>query len=90
MNKKEVMEKYRLHVEWMRNNIPPDDIYDFAEQILMASVYFFHENYKGKMLDLKDPISLKWARNIAIVVTAQEANERCEYDLALDDLYDFD
>ena len=90
MNKKDVMEKYKLHVEWMRNNIPPDDIYDFTEQVLMGSVYFFYQCYKHNVINLEDPITMKWAKNIAIVVTAQEANERCEYDLALDDLYDFD
>ena len=32
-----MQKSYEENVIWLRNNVPPDDIYEFAEQALMAA-----------------------------------------------------
>lgn len=36
-------EDYKKSVEWLRLCVPPDDIYDFAEQALMACDCFLNK-----------------------------------------------
>ena len=90
--KKEYAEKYQRHVDWIRRNIAPDDIYDFAQQSLMASIYLL------KVLDdedilircLENKITLKWCQNIISVAVKQDEDEDCPVNLKLDELYEDD
>lgn len=54
-------------VKWLRRVVPPDDIYDFAEQALLACDYFIHK--LKELTDLpseqaKDKILNGWLRNV--------------------------
>lgn len=42
MDKHELMKKFEQNVAYLQRNIPPDDIYLFAEETLMAALYFMH------------------------------------------------
>lgn len=67
MNKEELKAKYEQNVEYLRRNVPPEEIYEFAEQTYMATLYFL-----SKWSDWEDinevcksnPIAEKWVTNI--------------------------
>lgn len=70
MNEKEkefYLEKFNKDVQWLRDVVPPDDIYDFAEQALMAADFFIHE--LSHWVDLgeegeRNKVLGLWLRNI--------------------------
>lgn len=37
------VERFNKNVQWLKDVIPPEDIYQFAEQALMASDFFISE-----------------------------------------------
>ncbi len=43
------MEEYKADVKWLREHVARDDIYDFAQQAIMAGMYFI-----GKLKDVID------------------------------------
>lgn len=43
------LKEFEKDVKWLRNNIPPDDIYDFCQEALMAANFFL-----SKLMQLND------------------------------------
>lgn len=43
MSNDEIREEYEKNVQHLRLVVPPDDIYDFAEQTFMAALYFLRQ-----------------------------------------------
>ena len=59
--------KFEQNVDYLKRNVPPDDIYMFAEQTFMAALYFMHK--WSEWVDVSDecnldPIAKKWVTNI--------------------------
>lgn len=86
MDNKELFEKYCTNLKWLHRNIPPDDIYDFAEQTYMAALFFL--NTINNMFDikelLKNPIFNKWATNIITILELRDRNVDCAIDIQMD------
>jgi hypothetical protein len=67
MNKKELFEKFEKNVNYLKRNIPPDDIYVFAEQTFMAALFFIHKWSEWVTITEemdKDKVVHKWVSNI--------------------------
>ena len=84
MNKEELIKRFEENVNYLKRSIPPDDIYMFAEQTLMASLYFISK--WNKCIDLqeecdKDPVSKKWVTNILGFIDCRDRNEEIMLDL---------
>jgi hypothetical protein len=61
------MERFEKNVQWLKKNVAPDDIYEFAEQALMAADYFIGE--LSSWVDLveegeKDRVLGLWLKNV--------------------------
>lgn len=60
-------EKFAKNVDYLKRNIPPDDIYEFAEQTFMAAMFFMYK--WSDWTDLiqeseNDDVAKKWIANI--------------------------
>ena len=90
MDKHQLFEKYKKNVEWLHRNIPPDDIYDFAEQSYMAALFFLHTINHNLDLQqqLRDPVFKKWATNIISLLDVREKGVDASIDLQMDILDD--
>lgn len=91
MNKEELVKKFEKNVLYLKENIPPDDIYVFAEQTFMAAMYFLHG--WSQWVDLneeakRDPISKKWITNIIALQMMKDRNESVDIDLGLESMED--
>ncbi len=58
---------YRKNVEWLKVNIPRDEIYEFTEQSLIAAEFFLHK--WNDWVDVaeecrKDKVTHLWVSNI--------------------------
>lgn len=87
MDKKEFLEAYEKNVDWLKRNIPPDDIYDFTEQTFMAAMFFL-KKYTDTLDDVKhelesDKIFQKWTRNIFGLMHCRDNNIDTQVDLKL-------
>lgn len=65
--KKKALEDFDKNVQWLRNHVPRDDIYDFAEQALMAADFFIGK--WSSLVDLEkeiedDKIAGQWLQNV--------------------------
>lgn len=61
------MKKFEANVAYLQRNVPPDDIYVFAEQTFLAAVFFITK--WAEWVDVteemeKDPNIDKWVTNI--------------------------
>ncbi len=91
MNKEELIKKFEKNVRYLRDNIPPDDIYVFAEQTFMAAIYFLHKWSQWADLNEEsknDPISKKWITNILALQMMKDADEDVTLDLGLEEMED--
>ena len=82
--------KFDNDVQWLRNNIPPDDIYDFAEQALMAADFFINE--LSLYVDLNEEAQINklfgvWLKNIVglRILKNSNMNGRIEMNLKTED-----
>ncbi len=67
MNKEELRQKFERNVEYLKRNVPPDDIYLFTEQTSMAAIYFIHKWAEWVDINkecVEDEITRKWLKNI--------------------------
>ncbi len=89
MDKEELRKLFEKNVTYMQQTIPPDDIYIFAEQTLMAALYFVRK--LSEYTDLtelvdSDPVFKKWAINIGSYHAAQINEIDMTLDLKIDEL----
>ena len=89
MTKKELLKEFEKNVDYLRRNIPPDDIYMFCEQTFMAALYFLSK--LTDHIDLEEEaneseVFKKWATNILGLKMCQEANTDISLDLDIDRL----
>lgn len=77
--------KFEANIAYLKRNIPPDDIYMFAEETFMAALFFLHKwsewvdiNEEGK----HDPVVKKWVCNIMGLLKCRD--EGLDVDLDLD------
>lgn len=80
-------EKFERNVEYLKRNIPPDDIYMFAEQTFMAAMFFMYK--WAEWVDVreeakKDPIVRKWANNILGLQMCKDKAQDVDLDLDLE------
>lgn len=87
MNKEELKAKFEKNVDFLKRNIPPDDIYMFAEQTFMAAMFFLFKwsewvdvNEEGE----KDEVVKKWASNIIGFQRCRDQEIDIDLDLDLD------
>jgi hypothetical protein len=84
MDKEELLAHFEQNVEYLRRNIPPDDIYLFCEQTYMAARYFLmkwseHTKISDEME--KDKTTSVWVRNIISLQVMREKNIDVQLDL---------
>ena len=59
--------KFEKQVDYLKRNVPEEDIYIFAEQTFMATMFFLYkwcEWVDMKEECEKDPVAKKWINNI--------------------------
>ena len=89
MDKKKLLEKFEKNVLYLRRNIPPDDIYMFAEQTYMAAMFFLYKWSDHvdiqKEMDRDEPTNV-WVSNL---LTLQELRDK-NADISLEVKYNED
>lgn len=86
MNKEELKAKFEKNVEYLKRNVPPDDIYLFAEQTFMATLFFLHKWSEWVDVNeecLADPVAKKWVTNIIGLQMAKDKEIDVNLDLDL-------
>jgi hypothetical protein len=81
--------KFEKNVDWLKRNIPPDDIYMFAEQTFMSALFFLHKwNKCGNVQEEfeNDEISRKWISNILGAQKCKDLDIDISLDLGLDSI----
>lgn len=68
--------QYRKQVEWLMERVPRDDIYDFAQQMIISAEYILaclgeHANVQ-KIMDT-DPIMKQWIDNVMSIHFMKES-----------------
>ena len=91
VNKEELLKKFKENVQYLERNVPPDDIYLFTEQTVMAALYFMFK--WSEWVDIaqeaeKDPIAKKWITNILSLVVMRDKGQDIEIDLNMKSLED--
>ena len=64
---KKAMQEYLGNVKWLRTHVAPDDIYEFAQQAVMAAEYFIgklHESTDLNKAVQEDKMMFHWINNI--------------------------
>lgn len=89
MNKEDLLKKFEKNVDYLQRNIPPDDIYVFAEQTFMAALFFLHSwsevvNLEQEMKE--DPVVRKWINNILGFQAMKDKDQDVNIDLGLSGL----
>lgn len=87
MNREEIAKKFEENVEYLRRNVPPDDIYIFAEQTFMSALYFlsrWHEHVNLQQEIKENDVSKKWISNILFFQECKEKKVDVTLDLNLD------
>lgn len=87
MNKEEFKNKFEKNVEYLQRNIPPDDIYIFAEQTMMAALFFMHKWSQHENISkacLNDHVACKWVHNILGLYKAREQGINVKIDLDIE------
>lgn len=62
-----LLQNYRKQVEWLMQRVPRDDIYDFAQQMIISAEYILaalgeHADVQ-KIMD-NDPVMKQWIDNV--------------------------
>lgn len=86
MNKEELKKKFEKNVDYLRRNIPPDDIYPFTEQTFMAALYFLHKWSEWADIEAEcheNEITRKWVANILGLQRMKEQDISVNLDLNL-------
>ena len=91
MTKEELKANFEKNVDYLRRNIPPDDIYLFTEQTFMAALFFLKKwsdciNITEEIE--KDFISRKWVANIMGLLHCRNNNIDLTLDLDLKSIED--
>lgn len=74
--KDDAMIAYNKSVEWLRGHVPPDDIYDFAEQMIISAECILLT--LAKHVDIpdlmkKDEVFSHWTENVMSVHFMRES-----------------
>ncbi len=83
--------RFEKNVEFLRRNIPPDDIYLFAELTFMASLYFLKKwsNYTDINKECEEcEVTKKWVSNIMLLLHCKENDTEVNLDLNLKSVED--
>lgn len=89
MNQEELRAKFEENVQYLRANIPPDDIYPFAEETFMAALFFLKRWSDWTDLNVEmenDPVARKWIVNILTLLNYRERKEELRLDLGLEEI----
>lgn len=73
----EVMSRFEKDVIWLRNHLPPDDVYQFCQQCLLGAVFLVDKWKSGKdfqELANKDPLTRVWLQNIYGILALQNTD----------------
>jgi hypothetical protein len=73
---KNLLLQYRKQVEWLMERVPRDDIYDFAQQMVISAQCILAELGKHanvqKLMD-KDPVLRQWVDNVMSIHFMKES-----------------
>lgn len=89
MNKEEMRKKFNENVKYLERNIPPDDIYLFSEQTLMATFFFMKKwsDWVSVNEEMeKCPITKKWVTNILSLMDMRDRGIELNIDLNMDSI----
>ena len=87
MNKEEIFEKFEKNVAYLKRNVPPDDIYMFAEQTFMAAFFFIKKWSEHVCVTEECEKSLvvrKWLYNIVLLEYLKDEGIDVQLDLDLE------
>lgn len=86
MNKEELKKQFEKYVDYLKRNVPPDDIYLFAEQTHMAAMYFLFKWSEWADIEAEcqdNLVTRKWVANILGLQRMKEQNIDINLDLNL-------
>ncbi len=81
------MKKFEDNVAYLQRNIAPDDIYLFAEETVMAALYFMHRWSKHEDINAvckEDPVARKWVSNVLGLHAIREKGLDADLDLGIE------
>jgi len=84
VNKEELLKKFEQNIQYLKRNVPPDDIYMFTEQTFMAALFFLHKwsEWADINEEMKnDEVARKWVTNIVGFQRLKDMNEDVHLDL---------
>ena len=89
MTRDELFKKFNQNVNYLQENIAPDDIYAFAEQLLMSNMFFLAE--WSEVVDVNElakncPITKKYVGNILHVIRNRDEGKKLQLDLGLEEM----
>lgn len=91
MDQQEFQAEYEKNIAWLQRNVPPDDIYDFGEQTLIAAVYFlkkYAQTFSYVPDIMHDPLTAHWIKWLMLLVKRRSDNTDGSVDLALEGMDD--
>ena len=86
--KQKLLDQYHIDVQWLRDNIPPDDIYDFAEQALLSAEFFILKWAEWVDVDEerdKDKLVNIWFQNVIGIMALQAESFKTRLNLEMKD-----
>lgn len=77
--KEKQLERFYGEVQWLRDVVPPDDIYEFGQYTIMAAEYFMAS--LNDTIDIveevkKDKVLHTWVNNILYLRRMREENNK--------------
>lgn len=89
MNKEEIKKQFEKNVNYLKRNVPPDDIYLFTEQTFMAALYFLHKwsEWVDVEAECQDSfVTRKWVTNVLGLQRMKDQNIDVNLDLNLESI----
>jgi hypothetical protein len=90
-DREEIIKAYEEDITYLQRNIPPDDIYQFAQQLLVGSLFFLEKWSDWVTIDEemeKCPETDKWVRNIVNFYVRQQNKEDQTIELGIKETLD--
>lgn len=88
VDKKQVLDKFEANVRFLREVVPPDDIYIFTELTYMAALYFLHKWSHLEDLDEEMEnceVSKAWIGNILRMLKARNEGDKTPFNFDVEE-----
>lgn len=89
MTKDELRKMFEDNILYIQKTVPPDDIYAFTEETIMAALYFLNRwSHLEDLVEVckEDEVAKKWIVNIMAFVKARELKIEMTVGLGLEEM----